>query len=97
MRTVSRSINVYEYDDLTEEVRQKVINEYIQFLIETTDFSELYHNSNMYKAYRKSEEMQTPWFLGNYIWDYCHMQIEESVREWEHYEDGRVFNESDFN
>lgn len=62
---------MYKFKELSQESQEKAINFYIMFLIETTAFEDLHHNSNLYKAYKSCKEMKTPWFIGEYIWDYC--------------------------
>jgi len=86
-------IDLYTFDELSEDLKTKVINQHIDTLIEVVDFESLNHNSNMYKAYRESEKMQTPWFIGEYIWDYCKKQIQEDVRAFEYYDNGEIFDE----
>lgn len=82
---------VYKFDELKEEVKEKIINETITFIIETTDFEELNKNSNLYKAYKKSLDMQVPWFLGSFIWEMCKPYILKQCKRYEYFEDGRVY------
>lgn len=46
-------INVYKYNELETSVQEKIVNDTIQFIIETTDFESLNKNTNLYKAYKK--------------------------------------------
>lgn len=91
MRTVVKEYKVYKFNELCEESQNKVINDYVNSLAETVDFSKLNKNSNLYKAYKKANEMQTIWFLGSYIWEYCRKQILKEVNEYEYLENGRIF------
>lgn len=85
------TINIYKFEELKEEVKEKVIEEYIKFLITTTDFEKINKNSNLYKAYKESTEMQTPWFLGSYIYDFCKKQIMKDINAQEYYKNGDIF------
>lgn len=66
---------LYRFKDLSETAKERAINDYITFLVEVTEFEKLHHNSNLYKACKIAEEMRTPWFIGEYIWDYCKKSI----------------------
>mgnify|MGYP004500230841 CR=1 FL=1 len=87
------AINIYKFKELEEEAKEKVIEEYIEFLIATTDFEKINKNSNLYKAYKKSTEMLTPWFLGSYIYDFCKKQIMQDINTQKYYENGEIFIE----
>lgn len=84
-------INIYKFKELEEEIQEKVICNYIDTLIATTDFDELSKNSNMYKAYKEAEKNQTPWFLGQIIWEYCEEQILKNISKLEFKKNGDVF------
>lgn len=84
-------INIYKFKELEEEIQEKVICNYIDTLIATTDFDELSKNSNMYKAYKEAEKNQTPWFLGQFIWEYCEEQILKNISKLEFKKNGDVF------
>lgn len=95
MKVVTKKYNVYSFDELCEESKEKAINDYIDFLVQVTDFESLNKNSNMYKAYKKANEMRTPWFLGSYVWEYCQKQIMKELKgsQYEYLENGSVFVE----
>ena len=86
-------INIYKFKELKEEIQEKIVCNYIDTLIETTDFYELSKNSNMYKAYKKAEKMQTPWFTGKYIWQYCEDKILKDLNRLEFKKDGEIYYE----
>ena len=86
-------INIYKFKELEEKIQEKIVCNYIDTLIEITDFTELNKNSNMYKAYKKAQEMQTPWFLGQYIWRYCENKILKDLNKIEFYKNGERYYE----
>ena len=93
MRIVNKEIKVYKFKELAEDIQYKIINEEVNFIAETTDFGEISKNSNLYRAYRDCEEMQTPWFIGEYIWDYCKKDILKRLNKYEYEADGKYFHE----
>lgn len=62
MRTVTETFNVYKFDELDDNVKDKVINDLITFFIETNQRSE-----NIDRAVAKADKMQTPRFASEYI------------------------------
>lgn len=89
MRKVEEKI--YKFDELKEDVKLKIINQLIELIIDTTDFEKLHKNSNLYKAYKKSEDLKTPWFLGEFIFDMCKPYVLKKCRQYEYYENGIVY------
>jgi hypothetical protein len=65
--------NIYEFFELPESSRITVINFTIDYFMECFDYDDL--SNEMKKAVDVSEEMQTPWFLGEYIWDYANAEV----------------------
>lgn len=86
----TKIIELIEFDELSDEVQKGVINDTIQFIIDTTDFDKLNKNTKLYKAYKACEKMNTPWFLGQYIWEYCEKKVLEECRCWLYSEDGSI-------
>jgi len=70
----------YPYAELDEMAQEKAVNEHIDFLMETVSYedAEEYH-PNLKKAYDRAEEMQTPWFTGSYVNDFCKDDIIETM------------------
>jgi hypothetical protein len=87
MRTVRTK--VFKFDELSSEAKEKAINDHINFEIEVMD-----ENTCLIfdKAVKKSEQMQTPWFLGSYIFEYHKDIILESVRSFEFLKDGSLYH-----
>ena len=82
---------VYKFRELSETAKEKAIYEYIHSLISMTNFENLHKNSAMYRAYNKTMENKTPWFLDEYIWKYCEKQILSDLKQYEYYENGDFF------
>lgn len=91
MKQVTKVYDVYDFDELGEKVKEKVINNCIQFFVECYDYDSL--SPAMQKAVDKAERMQTPWFIGSYIWDYAESEILEECKSFEYFEDGLIFTE----
>lgn len=91
MLRVKREFNIYKFDELDKKAKNKVIEDYIENLIETVDFEELDKNSNLYKAYRKAEDRGTIWFLGGYIYDMCENEIIRDVNKCDYLKNGTVY------
>ena len=81
------TLNRYSFEELEDSAKDRAINEYIEFLIKTTNFEKLDEENPYYKAYKKSEDLKTPWFIGTFIWEYCEEDILEELKEM-----GEVFN-----
>jgi len=73
LNNVSLSFFAYEYDDLNETAKMIAVNECIRFMIETFDIE--HSTKDFRKAVTKSEDMHTPWFLGEYVWEYCKKEV----------------------
>ena len=93
MKKIVKEFNIYKFNELKEESKDKVINNFIEELVEFTDFSKISKNSNLYKAYKQCEDLQTPWFIGNYIYDYCKKDILKKAKKYMYYENGNIYFE----
>ena len=89
MKTVTKTIEVYEFNELSESTKMKVINDYINFLLEVSDYNDI--SDNMKKAIDKAESMQTPWFTGSYVYEYCFDDIMENVNEYDYLINGSIY------
>ena len=88
-------IKVYNYDELSDTIKEKVLENTIN------SWSELpldifMPDSNIHKAYAKAEEMQTPWFYGSYIYEYCKDELLMEIRQYEYFKDGTIYIERMF-
>ena len=88
MRKVKITYNVYDFDELSEAGRNKAINSEIACTMELA-YEDLTYNQK--KAVDEAERMQTPWFTGEYIWEYAKEEIEDLCRTNDYLEDGTYF------
>ena len=87
MRIKTTKTKVYGFEELSQKAKDKAINDHINFLMKVTQYEEA--SDNYKKALDKAEATKTPWFAGEYIWEYCKDEILQSI-EMNHYE----FNEN---
>ena len=81
---------VYNFEELPSLSQEVAINKHIRFIMECQPYDEM--SENMKKAVDKAESLQTPWFTGGYIYDYCKDEIIEEIKlnEYDFYEDGEL-------
>jgi len=91
MKKVKKEYEVYNFNELSEESKNQAINDTIKFFIECFDYENL--SDNMKKAINEAEKMRTPWFIGEYIWEYAKEEILENCRQYEYLKNGIIFNE----
>jgi len=80
MKTVIERIDVYTYDELEQDGKDKAINDLIEVWMECEPFIPLDAIDGYNRAWESAEQMQTPWFWGSYIWEYCEEQVLEECR-----------------
>lgn len=83
-------IKLMDFNKLSQESQNRIISEVITTIIDTTEFDQLHKNSKLYKAYRDCAKMKTPWFLGEYIWEYCKSMVLKECRRWLYSEDATI-------
>ena len=92
MRKVTRTFEVYQFNELGDEEQTRVLNEVIEMLSETPcEFQSL----NVRKAWEKAESMYTPWFVGSYIMEYAKNEIFNIAQHNEYLKNGKVFIDND--
>ena len=91
MEIITKQIQVYNFKELSEIAQNKVINDYIQFILECIPYEEM--TDNMKKAIDKSNNMQTPWFTPLYVYEYCLDEIMEGIECYTYTNDGNIFIE----
>jgi len=89
MRKIKITYEVYRYDELSEEAKLNATNKEIQDMLEYGLYEDM--TDNQKKAVGKANEMLTPWFAGEYIWEYAKDEIEEQCRQNDYLEDGSYF------
>ena len=66
MRTITKTYNIYKFDELSEEAKEKAISDQIEFEVENYYVN---INDNFKDSIEKAEKLQTPWFLGSIIYE----------------------------
>mgnify|MGYP000937857675 CR=1 FL=1 len=89
MKEVTVTYKVYTFDELSEEARERAINDEIKFYLEAYSYEDI--PEEMQHAIDKAEKMQTPWFTGEYIWEDCKEFILDGCRQYDYTADGKVF------
>ena len=92
MKEVTVTYKIYKFDELSEEAQLDAMEREITFWLEVMSYEDM--PVEMQKAIDKAEKMQTPWFVGEYIWEDCKEFILERCRQYDYTEDGKVFNET---
>lgn len=87
MKTITKQYQVFKFAELSEEAQEKAINDEINFHLETGLWEEI---PDMVKAVNKAERMQTPWFTGSYVWEYCKDIILNGLNDYEFLADGHL-------
>jgi hypothetical protein len=92
MKTITKTYQVYSFDELSQDAKNIAINGEIRFWIEV-----LGNGDNLppeiLKAFKKAEQMQTPWFTGEYIMEYAKDIIIEGCKQYDYLSDGKIFSE----
>ena len=86
----TKIVELIEFNELSDEVQESIIDDTIRYIIDTTNFEKLNKNTKLYKAYKDCEKNKTPWFLGQYIWEYCKKMVLKECRRWSYSEDGSI-------
>lgn len=89
MKVYTKTFEVYQYKELSKESKEVAINNYINFIIEVIPYNDL--SDNIKKAIDKAEAMYTPWFTGNYIYEYALLEIEENLEKESFLINGEIF------
>lgn len=95
MVEVEKKIKIYNFKELKEDVQNKIIEDFINIIINNTNIEKLNKNTNLYKAYKKAEELKAPWFTGQYIWEYDKKHILEMCRSYTYLENGEIYVEEE--
>ena len=79
MRTIRTK--VYRFSELSKEAQTQAINDRINDMVQY-EGNDHYENWPEFKrAIDKSESMQTPWFAGSYVYEYCGKEIISMLTE----------------
>lgn len=77
---------------MEKDIQEKVIRETIDFIIQVTNFENLDKHSNLYKAYKKANDLQTICFLGSYIWEMAESYVLDITKQNWYFKDGELAN-----
>jgi len=86
MRTINKTFNLYQFDELSSEVQERALSDYIDF-----EISVMKEDSPYYYCAEEAEWMQTPWFLKEMIYEKHKQDIIETIatNEYLFFEDGK--------
>lgn len=84
----TKTYNVFTFDELSETARNRAIDDCIVTWMECESLVHPDAMDGYNKAIEVSERLQTPWFCGGYIWDYCQEQVESDCRQCWYLENG---------
>jgi hypothetical protein len=88
MKTITKEIKLYEFKELSEEARNKAINDRISWLAEIGWDSEEWKPGYVQEAIEECEKNKTPWFFADSIYNHGRDLIELELEDFEYYEDG---------
>ena len=84
-------VKFYEFDELSESIKNTIINTFIQSLL---DSNSVYDKVDFIKqAIIRAERNQTPWFTPNFVWEYGKEQILSSLRATHYTINGTSYDE----
>lgn len=93
MRTVRTK--VYKFSELSKPAKEKAINDRINDMIQYESADHYKNWPEFKKAIDKAEKMQTPWFSGSYVYEFCGKEIISTLEENEdciYTKDGNFFH-----
>ena len=95
MQTITKCYEVYPFCELNEDAQNQAISDHINFWLEIRAYEDEPKESNFKKAIDRAEAMQTPWFTGSYVLDYCRDEIinEIEINEYLFTGNGKMFND----
>jgi hypothetical protein len=87
MKTITKTFNLYEFEELNITAQEIAIYNHIMFELETMD-----EKSWLYHCMVEMENQQTPWFTSTHIYDKHKDDIIETIEtnEYLFFEDGEL-------
>ena len=76
MKTITKTFFIYRFDELSQDAQDRAVSDQIDFEIEVMD-----EDSWLWPCVMKMREMQTPWFLGSYIWENHREDIIHNIQD----------------
>ncbi len=89
MRTVTTTTEIYRFHELSAEAQDKACDNLVQFYLYYIPYEDM--SPAMRGAVDKANELQTPWFTGNIIWELCKEEIIQEAIGYEYLENGEVY------
>jgi hypothetical protein len=89
----TKVVNLYSFDELSEKAKEKAICDHIEFEIYEIGMREDDEEMNPYWEYaQQMERMQTPWFLGQLIYEKAKDMIIDTIKanEYLFFENGEL-------
>lgn len=83
-------VNLYKFNELDENSKENAINHVVNDIAMYTNVEELSHNSNLYKAFKKAEEMHCVWFTGSFILEMCKPYVLKECKQLYYYKNGDI-------
>ncbi len=71
-KIVTKQFEVFTFDELEDQARHRAINDEINFMVEFTNYDQA--GPEIKKAIDKAEQIQTPWFIGEYVFE-CGLKV----------------------
>lgn len=90
-KIVTKQFEVFTFDELEDQARHRAINDEINFMVEFTNYDQA--GPEIKKAIDKAEQIQTPWFIGEYVFEYCKADILEALKGMSFLENGQIFSQ----
>lgn len=97
MITITRQINLYRFDELSEEIQNLLKTRTAVAWMENKRLVPLKALKKYLKACKTAEDLQTPWFCQDYILEFCEKEITKEYQEGWYLEDGTYDNYDEFN
>jgi hypothetical protein len=102
MKKVNLNLNLYSFDELSEDAKDKARINHIEFLGEVSDcyFNDKgnvkpeYENYFVVNVIQEMERMQTPWFFSETMYHEHKSEIDEEIKanDYLFFEDGEMAN-----
>lgn len=96
MKKVTKTHDVYSFNELDEKGKERALNDEIEFFLETADWGDNNEPLDIAAdAIVAAEKNRTPWFAGSILWENNENEIREScIERGEHYlKTGEFFSE----
>lgn len=82
------TINIYTFDELSNEAKERAISDHINFEIEVAG-----KDSYIYPAIEEADRLQTPWFTASIVYEMFKDSIIDTIKinRYEFTADGKIY------